>query len=129
MAKGKKTGGKDFAPGHGVGRPKLPPDLKAAQQLTNARLRELLNGFLYMTPAQLTERLESPEVTMLEGFVGSILQKGVLLGDQARLNFLFDRLVGKVTDKVEVSQPKPFIVQKLDGSEVHCGAKLEEEEK
>lgn len=48
------------------------------------------------------------------------------LDDRARQTF-FDRLYGKVTDKVEVSMPKPFVIKRSDGTEVVLGAKLENE--
>ena len=74
-----------------------------------------------MTPAVLAERLQSPTATMLEGFIGSIIQQGIKSGDQSRLSFLFDRTIGKVKEQVEVTQIAPFIVRHLNGETTVMG--------
>jgi hypothetical protein len=124
MAKGKKTGGRNFEPGDPrAGRPALPGDIKAARKLTAVELQRVLTDFLHLTPQQLMERISSGDATMLEGLIGSIMQKGIQDGSYAHLNFLFERTVGKVKDSLEVSLPTPFIVRRQDGSEVVMGAK------
>jgi hypothetical protein len=52
--------------------------------------------------------VERKEGTMLELMVASIISKGLATGDQQRLNFLLDRLVGKTPDRVESVQVNPF---------------------
>ncbi len=78
---------------------------------------------------QLEERLTSPVATMLEGFIGSILRAGIKTGCSMRLNFLFDRIVGKVKDELEVTTPTPFILRTRSGEEIVMGVETKEPEK
>ncbi len=128
MAKRKKTGGKNFVPGDPrAGRKPMPPDLKYANALTSAELKKILNKFLFMDARELDVVLACPTANQLELMVANIIKQANKFGDTVRLDFLLNRLVGKVTEKVEVKIPEPFIVKRRDGSEIVMGAKMEEE--
>ena len=123
MAKGKKTGGRDFKPGDPrAGRAPLPPELKDAKRLTKGMFEAMANRFLWMTPGELQAAHDDPKTPAIERLIISILAAGEADGDQARAEWFLNRLLGKVTDKVEVSQPKPFVIQRSDGSETLLGA-------
>jgi hypothetical protein len=121
---GKKSGGRDFKPGNpgGPGKPPLPPELKEAKRLTKTAFEAMANRFLWMTTAELAAHHDDPATPAIERLIISILAAGETEGDQARAEWFLNRLLGKVTDKVEVSQPKPFVIQRSDGSETLLGA-------
>lgn len=48
-------------------------------------------------------------------YIARILVKGISEGDTQRLDFLFNRLIGKVKEKKEISLPKPTIIKMIDG--------------
>lgn len=122
MAKGKKTGGRDFKPGDPrAGRPSLPGDIKEARKLSQVELERLLNKYLWLDKQQFTEALKDPACTMFEAMVGSIIHKAVIGGDQQRLDWIVARLIGKITEKVEVALPEPVIVRRLNGEEIELG--------
>lgn len=109
MAKGKKTGGKDYAPGHknpGPGRPPLPSDIIEIKKLNIAEMERVLNQCLTMSRAEIDELRKKPDASMLELLVVSIIGHGVNKGDPFRLGFLLDRLLGKVKEnhEIELSQ-------------------------
>ena len=83
------------------GRPKISPELRKKAHLTKQTLINILNDLIHMDSDQLEIKLKDPKATMLELAVGRIIQKAAKEGDTLRLNFLFDRIVGKVTDIVE----------------------------
>lgn len=114
--------------GNPGGRPKLPGDVKEARNLTNAEVIRVLSAFLQLSPQDLREKMNAPDVTMLEGLIGSIMLKGIKEGSPAHLSFLFDRTVGKVKDQLEVTTPTPFIVQRSDGSQVVMGSEVKKKE-
>lgn len=103
MAKGKKTGGRNFEAGHNVGRPQLPGDIKGARQLNQIELERMLNDLIYKTPKELQHILDSNQSSALEGIVAKVIIEAGRTGDQFRLDFLLNRLVGKVTEKVQHS--------------------------
>jgi hypothetical protein len=129
MAKGKKTGGKDFVPGDPrAGRPPMPADLKRANALTSVELRRTLNRVLFMRDDELLALTKDASAVQLERIVASIVLAATKQGDVQRMEWLAARLVGKVVDKVEVKVPEPFIVQRRDGSEIVMGAKPKKDE-
>lgn len=111
-----------------AGRPPLPKELKEAKRLTKTEFETIVNRYLWLSHEELEAAAENKSLPAVDRYLATVIKIGSASGDPGRMEFLLQRLLGKVTDKVEVSQPKPFIIEKLDGSSVHCGAKLEEEE-
>lgn len=91
------------------GRPKDPPELHLIKKLTKGEFDLLMNRLLILTPAQ----AEIYQGNILEMAMLSILKKAVDHGDHFRLQFFIDRLLGKVVDKMEVSE-KPSLMAKVN---------------
>lgn len=111
MAKGKKTGGRNFKPGQS-GNPKgpatIPADIKAARELSKIEFERIANKYLFMTKNEITAAAMNAETPALELLVGSIVHKAVVEGDERRLNFLLDRLIGKVAERIGGPDGKPL---------------------
>lgn len=104
MAKGKKTGGRDFKPGESGnphGAHPLPPELKSARQLTRIQLELLINRYVHMTKAEIIEASKAPNTTALELMIASLISRATNEGDYKRIAFLLDRLGFVVTQKFE----------------------------
>lgn len=117
-----------FQPGNtysvGKGRPRLPEDLKHIKKLTKSEIDLRLNKLLAMKKADLeklvNDKHEVNNLDMLDYFIACVIVNGCKHGDHKRLDFIFDRLIGKVHDKVEVSTPRPTVIKLLDGEgEIH----------
>lgn len=120
-----KTGGRDFKPGNpgGPGRPKLMPELKSIPHLKADECRRIIAKFSRMTLAEVQEFSERSDVPMIQLVVAKIYLKAAQDGDQSRLNFVFDRSIGKVQDKIEVTLPQPYVIKRPStGEEVVVGA-------
>lgn len=130
MAKGRKTGGRDFQPGHlalkGGGRPLIPDDLKNVKKVTTEQAERLITRLMEMNEVELKALCKDPATPAMHVIIGNIILKGMAGGDTQRMEFLFNRTIGRVLDKVEVSVAKPFVVTKPCGSIV-IGIKGEEE--
>lgn len=123
MTHGRKTGGRNFQKGQS-GNPKgmNSKGITEARKLNKALVTELLNKFINMPTCDLVDFVrrntkEQGSDPTIETLVASILIKAINEGDQARLNFILDRLIGKVTDKVEHSLPVPTIVRRFESKE------------
>lgn len=126
MAIGKKTGGNDFKPGtsgNPNGRPRLPDDIKAARKLNKVELERLLNRYIHMPISEIQRLLkipiESNETPSIEVLIAKIVAEGIKRGDEKRLGFLLDRLIGPVKMKVsldggEDGSPVKMAVEKTD---------------
>lgn len=106
MAKGKKTGGKNFRPGQSGnqrGAPVLPADIVEARKLNRTELERVLNKYIYMTKAEIVRAAQSPDTPAMELMIASLISKGTNEGDPRRLGFLFEYLGFIVTKKVDMS--------------------------
>ena len=106
MAKGNKTGGKDFEPGRSGnpnGRPRLPEDLREARALNKTEFERILNLGIHLTAEELKNRLEAKGTPTIELMVLKIIAAAVNRGDEKRLGFILDRLIGPVPKSVDLS--------------------------
>lgn len=116
-----KAGGRDWAPGQSGnpnGRPKLPQDVKEARELTRASFTRLINKYLHSTPDVLKEVITNPTSLVIDAIVCKILLECGQKGDTMRLAFIIERLLGKVKEEVEISTPRPTIIERSDGKEI-----------
>ena len=87
--------------GNPSGKPKMAKDLQTIRALNQTMFTTLVNKYLGMTKDQILEAVRAPETPALDLMVAQIMSKAIVNGDQQRLNFLLDRIVGKVPDKVQ----------------------------
>lgn len=122
--------GKPFEPGnkHGKGRPKMPVEIKGLANLTKAEATAALSGVLKLNLEELELLVKDKTIPSLTQWAARIVLHGIKQGDQQRLNFMFDRLIGKVVDKVEHKSIEPFIIIRPSGEQVLLGARIKGEE-
>lgn len=87
--------------GNPGGKPIIPPEVKEAYKLTQHRFTLLVNKYLSMNREQLRAAAQDPAATTLDLIVLKVIQQAIEKGDQVRLSFILDRLIGKVVDKIE----------------------------
>lgn len=125
MSKGRKTGGRDFVPGDPrAGRKPLPPELKGVRRLNKTELETIVNKYLWTPDADLEATASNPALPPVERWVVSIIHRGLSTGEWHGFEWIAQRLIGKVQEKVEVTLPKPFVVNRLDGTQTVMGAVL-----
>lgn len=103
--------GRKFKPGisgNPKGRPRIREDLKKIELMSGTDVARLLQKMLNMRTQELQGMVDDPDTPAMELVVAKIIHKAMVEGDQARLNFLFDRTIGKVIEKKEV-EVKPVI--------------------
>lgn len=106
MAKGRKTGGKDFSQGvsgNPAGRPPLPPDVREARKVNQVEFERVMNRLLYLTHSELDAVIQSPETVALEAMLAKMLACAATFGDRQRIETILNRTIGKVVTKVEVT--------------------------
>jgi len=126
MAKGRKTGGRNFTSADmeyfikGGKNKALPPELKEARKARRVDIEIALEQFMSMTNEQLKKYKKRPACTQFERYVIAVIENGIRKGDQARLGFLFDNWVGPVTKRVEleaVTSSHKSIVEQIEEEE------------
>lgn len=120
--------GKPFEKGNpgGPGRPKSDPELRNAHKLTRTEAEQLLTKFMQMDIEELEAILRDKKKKCVEHMIGRIVLMGIKNGDHARLDFMLNRLIGKVKENLEVTV-KPKIIHNLDGGGAVLSIESEDE--
>jgi hypothetical protein len=115
--------------GNPKGRPKQDPDLISAKKLSRENVERAISKYMRWSYKDIKEMIASKSGTALELMIARIIEKTLSGGDHAPLNFLLDRLIGKVKDKVEVTKTEPVILKMSDGENIYMNShtKLESE--
>jgi hypothetical protein len=118
----------------GKGNPDLKPRWTKGQsgnpsgrpkgQLRRDQVEAVMGRFSAMTRAELQKIVQNEKSTMLEIMVASVMAKAAKDGDATRLQFLLDRTIGRVKEQVEISTPTPYVIERLDGSQIEMGMML-----
>lgn len=108
MAKGKKTGGRDFKKGQS-GNPKgpnpMPLEERMARKMSQAEFEMMANKYLYSTKGEIQAALQNPHIVAAEIAIVSVIHKAIAEGDGRMLELLLSRLIGKVSQPVTHSGP------------------------
>ena len=108
----------------GPGRPKDPYELVVARSLSKLEATTLLNKFLFWTVVELEAFLKDKTNLVIEYYVAKLIYMSIVENNEKMLLFLFDRLFGKVVDKIEISRPTPTIIEMLsDKRQIILGTK------
>jgi hypothetical protein len=115
MAKGKKTGGRDFAPGDvsGPGRPRMSKDIKEMKKISTLTFVSLVQQFLQMRVSDLDQISKAKNALVFHALIASVLKKGIEQGDGQRLNIFLDRIIGKVRNDAVV-EVRPKIIENTE---------------
>jgi hypothetical protein len=105
MAKGVKTGGKDFAEGNpgGPGRPPISPEIKILRKLTVEKLEEIADLILAGDRPTLQLLANSHTEPAIRVAYARAALNAMQKGDLQTIEMILARLVGKVKEKVEHS--------------------------
>lgn len=98
-----------FKPGQSgniKGRPIVPYEVKQARELTRYELELTFTKYMRMTAKELKEAHNNPLMPMLDLMVIKIMMMSVDQGDQWRLDFLLNRVIGKIPEAKEQLAPR-----------------------
>lgn len=96
----------------GPGRPKLPADLHQVNILTRTEFEARASKYMQMPIDDLIVYLKGSNVPSIDHMIGTIIIAAAKGGDQQRLDFLLNRTIGKVVEKIETKHT--HMIQKLE---------------
>lgn len=106
MAKGKKTGGRNFQKGvvtNPKGCPGMPKDVRDAKKLTQAQFVKIACELIKSTKDQLQTKMNDQKSTALELMIGGIIIKAITDQDHHRAEFLLNRIIGRVSIEADIA--------------------------
>jgi hypothetical protein len=92
----------------------VPDDLRQAKKLNKQEIERIFNHYLYSPIGDLMAAVKDPMKPTIEVLVISVLLSAIRKGDHDKLNFVLERLLGKVKDNVDVTIRKSFHEQCVD---------------
>lgn len=132
MARGKKTGGRDFGPDNpppkSPGAPKLPKEIRDLRKLTVEQVEEIISTLLTANHDTLDEIRKDPNAPFLKRIIVNILYKTFSTGNMGQLDLLLNRVIGKVQEKIRHEVVRPSVLLKRDGTQVVFGMESEKDE-
>ena|SRR5712675_2297773 len=101
--------------GNPSGRPKgIESDIKSLPVVSKQEVVGAFNKFMHMPIPELETYVKNKQGTAFEYTVARILAMAAVKGDPIRLDFLLNRLIGKVADKIDVTVKNPFQQMSLE---------------
>lgn len=113
MAKGKKTGGRDFKLGQ-VGNPlgagAHNKDVKRIRRLAKDDIAAIGQIILDGNLTELQKIKDDPDASVLKVWMAALIVRSMTKGDAGVFNVIMDRIVGRVKNSLEVMDPgdQPF---------------------
>ena len=98
------------------GRPKVPEEIRMMKKFNREWVEVHITEMLKKSVTEIEEILKNKDHMSIDHFIARIILMGIIKGDSMRLNFLFDRVIGKVTNVEEIKISKPFMIESLDGN-------------
>ncbi len=101
----KKKVGRPFTKGNkfGKGRPPLTKEEKEVMKLARHEVTKVISKYFGFNREEVREVMANPQTVMLDAMVLSVMSHALKKGDEKRLNWLLEQVVGKVKDKVEIT--------------------------
>ena len=109
MAKGKKTGGRNFKPGQ-VANPKgggaLSPETRAIRKITQEHIQDVADVILDGNIGKLGDLARDPESSVLKVWLAKAAAEGIKKGDIHPLEVILNRTMGKPKENVSLEVAK-----------------------
>lgn len=106
MAKGKKTGGRNFEPGicpNPNGRPPITPEVKALRGLTHEHIKDVMDLLVDQEFEKLREMAKDTSLPALKLLYIRAVLRAVETGDLANIEIVLNRVLGKPKERIEHS--------------------------
>lgn len=128
MAKGRKTGGRNFKPGvvtNPHGRPPASPELKAIRKMTRLEVEQRIIELWDKNESELHKLVNDSETTIRDKTIMRVMLRAIAKGDYSALGFIMDLIFGKRIERMEI-QVNPYLGKSVQELEALVKAKLKE---
>ncbi len=115
MPKGRKSGSKN----HTKSSRNLPKDIAFARKLNAVEFERIVNRVLFMSMGNFDQLMnqeveENKENLVIEQMVMALVRSAIQKGDHAKLEFIMNRVMGKVADRVQIEAIKPVLIEDIE---------------
>lgn len=86
-------------------------EMNLIKKLTVRSILEMIQKFSHMKIHEIEEYIKSSDITVMEAAFCRTMIDVINTGDHSKLDFILNRSIGKVKDKIEHSIPKPTVIK------------------
>jgi hypothetical protein len=105
---------------YGKGTPKLPEEMKQAAKLGRKTFQAMMVKLASMPLEEFREFVKDPKITTMERIIGAVMLKAASGHDRSAA-LIWDRMIGKVKENIEVTMPKPVLIERPSGEQILLG--------
>jgi hypothetical protein len=104
--------------GNKSGGPKLPAVLTNVKLHTVNEIKHTISKHFRMKREEIAKVLQDPNSPALDLVIASTIASAIKAGDIHKAEYLFTRLVGRVTEKIELQHPEPVMIERPSGEQI-----------
>ena len=104
----------------GKGQPKTPEEILAAAKLSRKSFQGLFHKFSLMDITEFRSFVEADKMNVMEKIISSIMIKAIE-GEGKAAALIWDRMMGRVKEEIEISMPKPVLIERPSGEQILLG--------
>jgi hypothetical protein len=97
--------------------------------LSKDEIRRVFTKYLQMPKEELEKVIKDKKAPTLDHMIASSIQSCIEAGEFHKLDGLLSRIIGKVKEELEVSTPKPYVIETTNGNHIEMGAQIIEAER
>jgi Family of unknown function (DUF5681) len=114
--------------GNDKGRPPVAIELKYGKFFTVDELKRHITNHFRMPYDQLLIRMQDHSLPAIEHILMSTIASAIEKGDISKAEYMFMRILGRITEKLEISHPEPVAIHRANGDIIDLDVKKVDEE-
>jgi len=104
----------------GPGRPKNSVEIRKAAKLGKEMFQGIFHKFSLMEYEEFLEFFKAGKMNVMERIVSGVMVKA-MKGDTSSASLIWDRMMGRITETVEITLPKPMVIERPSGAQIVLG--------
>ena len=113
--------------GNPNGRPPVAIELKYGKFFTVDELKRHITNHFRMPYEELLVRMQDTSLPAVEHILMATIASAIEKGDISKAEYLFMRILGRVTEKLELSHPEPVAIHRANGDIIDLDVKKVDE--
>ena len=104
----------------GPGRTPTPEDIRKAAKVSQTMFQGVFHKFSLMQLEEFIEFMKAGKMNVMEKIIGTVMTKA-MRGEGKAAALIWDRMMGRVKENIEVQIPKPMVIERPNGEQLVLG--------
>ena len=104
----------------GKGRTPTPEDIRKAAKVSQTMFQGVFHKFSLMPLEEFIEFMKAGKMNVMEKIIGTVMTRA-MRGEGKAAALIWDRMMGRVKENIEVQLPKPMVIERPNGEQMVLG--------